>query len=106
MLVKMLKPIRLKSGIKGNCKLRSEILSFVGHVILILYFRVRNKQTFQHSQDITMIGIDIYDLDWKILKTGTHPTTLNMSNAMVNLIINIGKIQFFFFYLSCSMRHS
>ena len=40
----------------------------------------------------------------KILKIVTRPTAPNVSNAMVNLIINIGKIQNV--YSSCNMRHS
>ena len=41
---------------------------------------------------------------WKILKTVTRPTSPNVSNAMENLIINIGKIQNF--YSSCNIWHS
>ena len=41
----------------------------------------------------------------EILKTVTRPTLPNVSNAMVNMIINInGKNQNL--YSSCSMRHS
>ena len=42
--------------------------------------------------------------DWKILRTDISPTSPNVLNAMVYLIINIGKIQNV--DSSCSIRHS
>ena len=43
---------------------------------------------------------------WKNFKSATRPTSPNMSNAMLNLIINmINMVKIQNIHLSCSMRH-
>ena len=59
------------------------------------------KERHKTEESLTLI----HDYQgWIILKTVTHPTSPNVSTAMVNLIINIGKNQNV--YSSCNIRHS
>ena len=76
---------------------------FAGRTLILLVLSCRGSFLYVIQTNSVDHEQTLCYQSWKNLKNVTRPTSPNVSNAMVNLIVNTGKI--LNFYSFCSVRH-